>query len=310
MVVALLGILFFAAASVALISRAVAMPRVRTAETMGQIDSYGYSGGSADAENDSGAVRGTLDDIAGFVGGLFSSSRLGGGVKEAELRNELMAAGLYIITPRKFLGYRILCAVSVPITWIWLAIASGFPPALAILGLFVAFLAGWVAPMTIVRNRARRRLEQIDYDLPELIDVLVVTVEAGLGFSGSLQVAAERLEGPLGDELRLTLQEQSMGLSTTEALQNMLLRADTPAMRSFVRSIVQGETLGVSIGEIMRNLATEMRKRRRANAEERAQKAPIKILFPLIFLIFPAMFVILLGPAIFQFIEAFGGGGP
>jgi tight adherence protein C len=309
MLIALLGILFFAGASVALVSRAVAMPRVRTAETMGQIDSYGYSGGAVDGDPDGGAVRGALDDIAGFLGGLFAN-RLGGGVKEAELRNELMAAGLYVITPKKFLGYRVLCAVSVPTTWLWLSIASGFQPLLAVLGTFVAVLAGWVAPMTIVRNRSRRRLEDVDYDLPELIDVLVVTVEAGLGFSGSLQVAAERLEGPLGDELRLTLQEQSMGLSTTEALQNMLRRSETPAMRSFVRSIVQGETLGVSIGEIMRNLATEMRKRRRAAAEERAQKAPIKILFPLIFLIFPAMFVILLGPAIFQFIEAFGGGGP
>jgi tight adherence protein C len=305
MVVALLGILFFAGASVALVARAVAMPRVRAAETIGQIDSYGYMRrGEETAE--SGAVRGTLDDIAGFIGGLVAR-RLGGGVKETELRNELMSAGLYVITPKKFLGYRILCAASVPTTWIWLAVVSAFPVFLAILGAFVAILAGWVAPMTIVRNRARRRLGQIDYDLPELIDVLVVTVEAGLGFSGSLQVAAERLEGPLGDELRLTLQEQSMGLSTTEALQNMLLRAETPAMRSFVRSIVQGETLGVSIGEIMRNLATEMRKRRRADAVERAQKAPIKILFPLIFLIFPAMFVILLGPAIFQFLEAFGG---
>jgi tight adherence protein C len=305
MVVALLGILFFAGASVALVARAVAMPRVRAAETIGQIGSYGYMRRGEDSA-DSGAVRGTLDDIAGFIGGLVAR-RLGGGVKETELRNELMSAGLYVITPKKFLGYRILCAASVPTTWIRLAVVSAFPVFLAILGAFVAVLAGWVAPMTIVRNRARRRLGQIDYDLPELIDVLVVTVEAGLGFSGSLQVAAERLEGPLGDELRLTLQEQSMGLSTTEALQNLLQRAETPAMRSFVRSIVQGETLGVSIGEIMRNLATEMRKRRRADAEERAQKAPIKILFPLIFLIFPAMFVILLGPAIFQFLEAFGG---
>jgi tight adherence protein C len=306
MLVALLGILFLASTSVALVARAVAMPRVRAAETMGQIDSYGYtSRGEAAAE--SGAVRGTLDEIAGFVGGLFAR-RLGGGVREAELRNELMSAGLYVMTPKKFLGYRLLCAVSVPTTWIWLAVVSSFPPLLAVMGGFIAVCAGWVAPMTIVRNRSRRRLDQIDYDLPELIDLLVVTVEAGLGFSGSLQIAAERLEGPLGDELRLTLQEQRMGLATTEALQNMLLRSETPAMRSFVRSIVQGETLGVSIGEIMRNLATEMRKRRRADAEERAQKAPIKILFPLIFLIFPAMFVILLGPAIFQFLEAFGGG--
>lgn len=99
-----------------------------------------------------------------------------------------------------------------------------------------------------------------------------------------------------------------MGLSADDALRNMLTRAETPAMRSFVRSVLQGQTLGVSIGEIMRNLAGEMRKRRRASAEERAQKAPIKILFPLIFLIFPAMFLILLGPAVFSLIHLFGGG--
>ena len=99
-----------------------------------------------------------------------------------------------------------------------------------------------------------------------------------------------------------------MGLGTTDALRNMLTRCETPAMRSFVRSILQGETLGVSIGQIMRNLAVEMRKRRRQGAEERAHKAPVKILFPLIFLIFPAMFVVLLAPAIFSFLDAFANG--
>ncbi|TML11140.1 MAG: hypothetical protein E6G33_15185 [Actinobacteria bacterium] len=88
----------------------------------------------------------------------------------------------------------------------------------------------------------------------------------------------------------------------------MLTRCETPAMRSFVRSILQGETLGVSIGQIMRTLAVEMRKRRRQGAEERAHKAPVKILFPLIFLIFPAMFVVLLAPAIFSFLDAFANG--
>ena len=164
-----------------------------------------------------------------------------------------------------------------------------------------------MAPSSYVDHRARRRHERIDYELPELIDILVVTVEAGLGFAGSLRVAADKLRGPLGQELRLTLQEQNMGLSTTESLNNMLVRADTPGMRSFVRSIVQGEKLGVSIGQIMRNLAIEMRKRRRAAAEEQAQKAPVKMLFPLIFLIFPAMFVVLLVPAIIKISEALGG---
>ena len=133
--------------------------------------------------------------------------------------------------------------------------------------------------------------------MPELIDTLVTTVEAGLSFSASLQVAGRRFRGPLGEEVRLTLQEQSMGLALNKALGNMLMRCDTPAVRSFVRSILQGDQLGVSIGQTLRNLAHEMRARRRHMAEERAQKAPVKILFPLVLLIFPALMVVMLGPA-------------
>jgi tight adherence protein C len=299
----LLGGLFLAGASVALVARAVAMPRVRASETIGHIDAYGFAGKRSEGKS-GGPLWGALDGVASLLGGI--AARRLGALRESELRNELMAAGLYTTTPRKFMGYRILAVVCTPIAWVWSA-SSSFPIALVALGTLCALLAGWSAPLTIVRKRARRRLERIDYELPELIDLLIVTVEAGLGFLSSLQMAAERLEGPLGDELRLTLQEQRMGLSITESLKNMLVRAETPAMRSFVRSILQGEQLGVSIGDIMRNLADEMRKRRRAAAEERAQKAPIKILFPLVFLIFPAMFVVLLGPALFSFMDAFGG---
>jgi tight adherence protein C len=304
-IIILIGAVFLTGASVALVARAVAMPRMRAAETVGRIDSYGYVGQAAEAAPRTG-LRGPIDELASLVGGVIATRF--GGLREQELRNQLMGAGIYSTSPRKFLGYQALSAITFPATWVWLASAAGFAGIFMFGGLLVAVLLGWTAPMTVLRNRSRRRLETIDYDLPELIDVLVVTVEAGLGFNSSLQMASDRLGGPLGDELRLALQEQNMGLSTNEALKNMLARAETPAMRSFVRSILQGEQLGVSIGEIMRNLSTEMRKRRRAAAEERAQKAPIKILFPLIFLIFPAMFIILLGPAVFQFLEAFGGG--
>ena len=301
----LIGALFLAGVSVALVLRAVLMPRFRTADTIATIGAYGYVAGPGKASSGSG-VRGLVDGIASLVGSGVAGRF--GTLREAELRNELLAAGIYTMPTRRFIGYRVLCLVAVPIACAWVAVTLGLSTFLAVATVLGGVYAGWSAPLVIVRKRARRRLEQIDYELPELIDLLVVTVEAGLGFNSSLNVASERLRGALGDELRLTLQEQSLGLPIDEALRNMLARAQTPAMRSFVRSIVQGEALGVSIGDIMRNLALEMRKRRRAAAEERAQKAPIKLLFPLVFLIFPSMFVVLLGPSIFQFIEAFGGG--
>jgi tight adherence protein C len=98
-----------------------------------------------------------------------------------------------------------------------------------------------------------------------------------------------------------------MGLSAHDALTNMVERCDTPALRSFVRSVVQGESLGVSIGEILRAVAVEMRKRRRQSAEEQAQKAPVKMLFPLAFLIFPSLFIIIVGPSIFDLLHTLGG---
>jgi tight adherence protein C len=138
-----------------------------------------------------------------------------------------------------------------------------------------------------------------------MIDLLVVTLEAGIGFVQALNLAADRLTGPLGDEVRLTIQEQTLGLSMLEALENWLKRCDTPNVRSFVRAMVQGDRLGVSIGTILRNQAVEMRARQKAQVAERAQRAPIKILFPLVFLIFPAMFVVILGPALFSIAKSF-----
>jgi tight adherence protein C len=118
-------------------------------------------------------------------------------------------------------------------------------------------------------------------------------------------MASEQFGPPLSDELRLTLQEQTMGLSVDEALGHMADRADTPAMRAFVRAMSQGEKMGISTGQIMRNLAGEMRNRRRARAEEKAQKTPVLMLFPLVFLIFPAMFIILMTPAVINLVNGF-----
>jgi tight adherence protein C len=296
--------LLLAGTAVALAARALAMPRARTADSLAQIADYGYAGPRA-PQSRQGPLSGALDSLANRTG-AWVAKRFGS-LREAKLRDELMAAGIYGLTPRKFMGYRILSTISIPTLWLWSSSTGGYPALLNLFGLLFCTVLGWMGPIVVVRKRAQRRLAQVDYELPELIDLLVVTVEAGLGFNGSLQVASERLRGPLGDELRLAMQEQTMGLTTSEALSNMLTRCQTPLMRSFVRAVLQGETLGVSIGKIMRDLATDMRKRRRQAAEERAQKAPVKILFPLVFLIFPAMFVVLLGPAVYSFTASFGG---
>lgn len=303
MILILLIALGFLGTAVTLALRAISTPRASSAERLSQIDAYGFTAESSTGGPVLGPEKpGGVAELVSRAGGLVVQRM--GVLREAGLRNELMSAGLYTMSPRTLLGYRLLGAVLLPLLLIAIALKNGHT------GLFV-FLAivsvgfGWMLPLILVRRTARQRLDQIDKSLPDLIDLLVVTIEAGMGFSAALRVAARELTGPLQSELLLTLQEQSMGLGTEQALTNMLTRGDTPAMRSFVRSTIQGETLGVSTGVIMRNLAVEMRKRRRAAAEQQAQKAPIKMLFPLVFLIFPVLFIVLLGPALFSIGDAF-----
>ena len=300
----IVGLLLLAGA-VALLLQGWRFTHARTAETLGQIDAYGFSAKTQVQAESTTADVGAIQQIADHVGAL-APGVLGGG--ERGIRKQLIAAGLYNTSARMVIGYRILLAIVLPVGWLWLAAAGGVKFAMILLGTAFFAILGWILPMVVLNRRARQRTDAIDYELPELIDLLVVTLEAGVSFLASLQMAAERLAGPLGVELRLTLQEQRMGLTTNEALKGLLGRADTPGMRTFVRSVLQGETLGTSTGQIMRNLAIEMRKRRRSVAEERAQKAPIKILFPLVFLIFPAMFIVLLGPAFYSIGKIFGAG--
>ncbi len=298
-----IGLLFIAAA-VVLVVRAVALPRLRMATHLRQIDTYGFDGalpgdGPLAAPPPLGAT------INAFAEGVGRATIASVGTLKPLPSRELASAGFYRISTEAFHGYRALAAVTLPALLALEVISSGKSVALAVVFAALAAAACWVLFGAVVRRRSEARLNEVDRELPELIDVLIATIEAGLGFAGSLQLVAGRFEGPLGNELRLTLQEQRMGLSTNQALGNILERSDTPAMRSFVRAVVQGETLGVSIGTMMRNLAQEMRTRRRQGAQERVQKAPLKMLFPLIFLIFPAMLIVLLYPAVHQLLAGF-----
>ena len=289
----LIGLLLLGA-SVALVARALALPRLRTSDQIRAIENYGFE---APAPTAAGRPeQPVLSNLADQLGRLLA--RRLRGVRPEGLRRELMAAGLYRVSPTQLLGYRVLGLIVLGL--LGLGAGRGASPFAALVIFVVAAGLGWLGPLILVRRRARFRLEEIDRSLPDMIDLMVVTVESGMGLGGSLQLAATRLEGALGDEVRLAMQEQRMGRSLTDALQGMLNRADTPGMRSFVRSITQGESLGVSIGSIMRTLAVEMRKRRKQQAEERAQKAPVKMLLPLAFFIFPALGIVVLGPALYS----------
>ena len=257
-----------------------------------QIGTYGYVAEAARGAGET-AGRRPLDSLAGRLGD--TAARRLSRYSEDKVRQKLIAAGMYGTSPRKLLGYQVIIAIFLGLLGFWLGATKSLP--IAIVFLAVGLALGWWLPSVYVDRTRRLRYEQLDRQMPDLIDLLIVCVEAGLGILASMRVASEKLKDPLGQELRLTLQEQRMGLSVGEAIQSLGKRADCDNMRIFVRALTQGEKLGVSIGKTMRDLAEEMRKRRKAAAEERAQKMPLKMLFPLLFFIFPAIFIVLLVPA-------------
>ena len=302
-VVGLAGVLLLGAGVAILV---VNLRKSSGAGLLDQIGTYGYVAETTGGSEAEAAARRPLDSLAGRMGDI-AAKRLEFG--EAELRQKLVAAGMYNTTPRKILGYQVLLGAALAVLTFWFVTAMGWG-ILWLVGLSVlAGALGWYGPIRYIRGRRDSRYAAIDKQMPDMIDLLVVTIEAGLGILASMRVASETLKEPLGQELRLTLQEQRMGLSLGEAITSFGRRADTANVRLFVRTLTQGERLGVSIGTAMRGLALEMRKRRRAMLEEIAQKMPIKMLFPMIFLIFPAMFIILIVPVGINIYDTFTGTG-
>jgi tight adherence protein C len=217
----------------------------------------------------------------------------------------LLAAGLaQRISPSSFLAIKGGAMIASGVLGLALAAMASFVSGIVLLPILGAI--GFFAPEFILSSRIRKRRDAVRGALPDALDLLAVSVEAGLGFDGAVTKLTEHMSGPLIDEFGLLLSEIRMGESRQTALKNMATRTGAQELKTFVRAVVQADQLGISLGRILRVQAADSRLRRQAAAEEKAMKAPIKMLFPTVLFIFPAMFVVLLGPALMNIIKVLG----
>ena len=168
-----------------------------------------------------------------------------------------------------------------------------------------AVITGVLLPVNMINTRIVQRRQQIQKALPDMLDLLLVSVEAGLSFDMSLKRVTEQATGILSKEINRALEEMRLGKTREEALRTVIHRTGVPDLSSFINAVIQAEQLGVNIANTLRIQAATMRQKRRQLAEETAMKAPIKMLFPLVFFIFPTLFVILLGPAFIKIMHTF-----
>lgn len=229
--------------------------------------------------------------MGGFAGLLPSNYRdkvhrkllhagLGGQFRAEEILTAQMLAGL--------LGFIVALGFGLALT---------ATPGQQLLYLVLFPTVGVLLPTVWLRRKIDDRRDAILKDLPDTLDLLAISVEAGVGFEGALGIVCEHFTSPLADEFSRTLKEMELGLPRREALQNLKRRTEVPELSNFVLALTQADALGMPIGRVLKTQATEMRNKRRQWAREKAAKLPVKILFPLILFIFPPVFIIVLGPA-------------
>jgi tight adherence protein C len=166
---------------------------------------------------------------------------------------------------------------------------------------------GYLYPSMHVNSMAARRQRTIQKQLPDVMDLLTISVEAGLGFDAALAQVVKNVPGPLAEEISRLLQEMQIGVSRADAFRHMGDRTDVPELHGFILSMIQADLFGVSIANVLRAQSRELRQKRRQRAEEIAQKIPVKLLFPMIFMVLPALFVIVLGPGAIKIYDQFFG---
>ncbi len=226
--------------------------------------------------------------------------------KESALNQKIMMAGANEkIAPRELLVIKYLASAGTAfLLWMLGGLFAKSIIQSALMGV-IGLGLGWILPEYFINKKAQARKTELEKGLPDVLDLLTVSVEAGLGFDGAMMKVVEKTKSVLSEEFRTALQEVKMGKPRAEALRDMSNRTGADDLSTFTGSVILADQLGISIGNILRLQSEQIRQKRRQRAEEMALKAPVKILIPLIMFIFPAIFVVLLGPAIIQIAEVF-----
>ena len=268
--------------------------RLQVESVLGRVVSYGYSGDAPSAD-----WRSLLRTVGRFAPG-------GRGASAEGLRQKLAAAGWSKrLSPEEAAGLKVVLPLAAYFLMLVLAVVNVVPTIVGFVGGFALAALAYVGLPIAVDMRVRGRRDKIVAQLPTVLDLLTLSIEAGMSFDAGLQRLVRRLNGPLIDEMALTLREIQLGTSRHDALGALATRVDAPEVTSFVRSLNQADKLGVPLAQMLRTQADELRIRLRNEAEEHAMKAPVKMLFPTVGLIFPAVFIVILGPAVIALLHNF-----
>lgn len=226
--------------------------------------------------------------------------------KKVSLQKKLMMAGNPLnLSPGEFLAIQYVLTLGTASCAALFAISLNSPPGFIIIGISLGAAVGLLLPDYYLKMLANKRKEEIQDNLPDVLDLMTVSVEAGLGFDAALVKVTEKIKGVISQEFSRVLQEIKMGKPRRDALRDLGNRSGVDDLIAFLGSIIQADQLGVSIGNVLRLQSEQMRLKRRQRAEEKAMKAPIKMLIPLILFIFPTIFIVVLGPAALQIIDKF-----
>ncbi|MGQ0616456.1 MAG: type II secretion system F family protein [Acidimicrobiia bacterium] len=245
-----------------------------------------------------------LRPLGGRVLGTISSV-LPGNYRE-QIRRKLTYAGMgATVRPEEVITAQVLLGGGVFVLALLYSAVAAPSSQVAIILLVLVPLIATLLPNVWITRKVEERRGNILRDLPDTLDLLAISVEAGVGFEGALGIVCDHFDSPLAAEFSRTLKEMELGLPRREALLNLKRRTEVPELSNFVQALTQADALGMPIGRVLKTQAGEMRLKRRQWAREKAAKLPVKILFPLVLFIFPPVFIIVMGPAVSQIGESF-----